>query len=50
MPIARDGPTKVAPPSFMSSHVVLIVCVSDLDPVPVHMRTWGGLVCSLALP
>ena len=50
MPIAHDGLTKVAPPSFVSSHAVLIVYVSDLDPVPIHMRTWGGVVCTLAWP
>lgn len=32
------------------TYAVLIVCVSDLDPVPPRMRTWGGLVSTFTLP
>ena len=26
------------------AQIMLTISMSDLDPVPVHMRTWGGLV------
>ena len=32
------------------AYATLIECVSDLDPVPPHMRTWGGLVSAFTLP
>ena len=36
--------------SRLCNYPVLIVYVSDLDPVPPHMRTWGGLVSPSTLP
>ena len=36
--------------SYLCNYFVLIVYVSDLDPVPPHMRTWGGLVSTFTLP
>ena len=32
------------------AYTVLIIYVLDLDPVPPHMRTWGGLVSTFTLP
>lgn len=43
MPIARDGQTKVTHQLFVY-FCLAYRYVSDLDPVPPHMRTWGGLV------
>lgn len=48
MPTAHDGRIKVLIP-LRCIGVILIIHALDLDPVPPHMRTWGGLVSTFTI-
>ena len=35
--------------AILMGRILLIMCALDLDPLPIDMRTWGGLVSSLPI-